>query len=316
MNFIKETGFFESSNGTDSIAYYVYKPKGEPRAVVQIVHGMCEYCERYENFIDFLCGNGIAVCCHDQLGHGNSCPDHEKLGYFAPERGWHFLAKDAVKLTRLMKEKNRSLPYYILGHSMGSLVTRTVLAKYGYMYSGAVLLGTVNIKIGSNAGIALMRAVEKIKGGTYRSETIDKLVFGFNNSRIENPVNEYAWLSRDDDTVIKYWKDPLCNFHFTVRAYSDLMFLINYVSRSDWAWKTDKDLPIFICSGGEDPVGLYGAAPKNVFDALNDAGLQDLELKIYSGARHELLNETNREEVYADLLEWFNNHIAERTEDR
>lgn len=315
MNYSKISGYFESSNGTDRIAYYVYKPETEIKAAVQLVHGMCEYCRRYEDFIDFLCGNGIMVFCHDHLGHGNSVKNAEQLGFFAPERGWHFLAKDVVKLTRIVRENCQNVKLFLLGHSMGSLVVRTVLAKYGYMYDGAVIMGTVNIKIGSNAGIALMRAVEKIKGGTYRSDVIDKLVFGVNNSRIENPVNEYAWLSRDDEAVKKYWKDPLCNFHFTVRAYSDLMFLINYVSRSDWAGKIDKDLPIFICSGGEDPVGLYGHAPQRVFDVLNDAGLQDLELKIYSGARHELLNETNRAEVYADLLEWFDNHIAEEAED-
>lgn len=317
MNFIKENGFFESSNGTDSIAYYVYKPRCETRAIVQIVHGMCEYCGRYEDFIDFLCEKGITVCCHDHLGHGNSCPDREKLGYFAPERGWHFLAKDTAHLTRMMKLRgeNYNLPYFILGHSMGSLVTRTVLAKYGYMYDGAVIMGTVNTRLGSDAGIALMRAVGKIKGGTFRSGIIDRIIFGFSNGRIENPISEYSWLSRVDETVIKYEKDPLCNFHFTARAYYDLMFLLNYVSRSDWAGKIDRDLPVFICSGGEDPVGLYGHAPQRVFDVLNDAGLQDLELKIYSGARHEILNETCREEAYADLLEWFNNHIDEITED-
>lgn len=314
MNYSKISGYFESSNGTDRIAYYVYKPLTGIKAAVQLVHGMCEYCQRYEDFIDFLCGNGIMVFCHDHLGHGNSARDGEHLGYFAPERGWHFLVKDVVKLTRIVRENCRDVKLFILGHSMGSLVVRTVLAKYGYMYDGAVIMGTVNTKIGSNAGIALTRTLGRIKGNMYRSKFLDELIFGLNNRRIENPISEYSWVSRDDEIVKKYEKDPFCNFHFTVRAYSDLMFLVNYVSRGDWAGKIDKELPIFICSGDADPVGMYGAAPQNVFNALNKAGLQDLELKIYKDMRHEILNEIDRQQVYDDLLEWFNNHIYDVTD--
>ena len=298
MNFSKECGFFKSANGTDRIAYYLYKPASEVRAIVQIVHGMCEYCGRYEDFISYLCANGIMVCCHDHLGHGASARDEEHLGYFAPERGWQYLAKDTVNLTKMIRERYPKFPYYILGHSMGSLVTRTVLAKYGFYYDGAVIMGTVNIRIGTNAGILLTRTLCKVKGDFYRSRFIDELVFGLSNVKIDDPESEYSWISRDTDIVEAYEKNPLCNFHF---------------SRRDWAEKIDKDLPVFICSGAEDPVGLYGRGPQTVFNALNDAGLYDIEMKLYSGARHEILNETNRAEVYEDLLEWLNNHIASLT---
>ncbi|MCH5193879.1 MAG: lysophospholipase [Oscillospiraceae bacterium] len=318
MSFNKEFGYFESTNGADRIAYYVYTPKDrEIRGTLQIVHGMCEYCARYEDFISYLCENGIMVCCHDQLGHGSSVSDKSKLGYFAPERGWHFLAKDAAKLTKTIKDKHpecRKLPYFILGHSMGSLVVRTALTRYGFMYDGAIILGTLNTSVGADGGIVLTSTLCRVKGGTNRSPFIDRLVFGVANKRIENPVSEYSWLSRDDEVVLAYERDPLCNFHFTLRGYYDLMFLISYVAAKDWAGKIDKDLPMFICSGSEDPIGSYGEDPKEVFDALNDAGATDIELKIYSGARHELLNETNKEEVYADLLEWLNNHMAILTE--
>lgn len=309
MNYEKESGFFKSSNGEDNIAYYVYKPLAEPRAIVQIVHGMCEYCARYEDFISFLCANGIMVCCHDHLGHGASAESREKLGFFAHERGWHYLAKDTVRLSRIIFSKHHGIPFYILGHSMGSLVVRTVLAKHAFLYSGSILMGTLNTKVGTDAGIALTRSLAKVKGDFYRSGTVDELIFGLSNRRIEHPASEHSWISRDEDIVAAYEKDPLCNFRFTVRAYSDLLFLVSYVSGKDWAGKVDKELPILICSGSEDPVGNYGKGPREVFDALNAEDFSDIELKIYNGARHEVLNETNRAEVYEDILSWLNERI-------
>ena len=173
MIYDKFSGFFDSSNGTSRIAYYVYAPKSKPRAVVQLVHGMCEYIERYEDFIGFLCSNGIVVCGHDHLGHGKSVQNEECLGYFAPERGWQFLVKDTVRLTKMLQEQYTALPYYIIGHSMGSMVSRAALAKYSYLYDGAVLLGTVNTRLPLDAGIVLTRTICRLKGGFYRSKTLD-----------------------------------------------------------------------------------------------------------------------------------------------
>ncbi len=311
MNYTKECGTFPSSNGTDNIAYYVYRPNSDPRAVVQIVHGMCEYCGRYEDFISFLCANGIAVICHDHLGHGASAENPEKLGFFADDKGWQCLAKDTVHVSKTVRSKDRNIPFYILGHSMGSLVVRTVLAKYDFLYSGAILMGTLNTKVGTDAGIVLTRALAKMKGNMYRSAHLDDLVFGLNNRKIADPASEYSWISRDDEIVSKYENDPLCNFHFTVRAYSDLLFLVSYVSDKNWSKKLDKDIPVLICSGSDDPIGNYGKGPQEVFDILNAESFSDLELKLYSGARHEILNETNRAEVYEDILRWLNDHIAQ-----
>lgn len=309
MSFEKTNGSFKSSNGTDNIAYYIYTPVSKPRAVVQIVHGMCEYIARYEDFIAFLCSNGIAVFGHDHLGHGNSAVSDEYLGYFAPRRGWQFLAKDTFKLSCMMRKKFEGIPLYILGHSMGSLVTRAVLAKHSDLYGGAIIMGTLNMKIGVNAGLALSQAVCRLKGEMARSKTLDELVFGLSNVKVENPVNEFAWISRDTEVAEAYEKDPWCNFRFTARAYADLMYLVSYVSARDWAEKVDNSLPILICSGGDDPVGLYGRGPERVFTSLSDSGQTDIELELYSGARHEILNETNRAEVYEDILNWLERHI-------
>jgi len=311
MSYEKYCGKFKSTNGSDNIAYYVYKPVSEPRAAVQIVHGMCEYIERYEEFISFLCANGMLVFGHDHLGHGKSVVSEEYLGYFAPKHGWQYLAKDTMRMTKIMRKQYPGIPFYILGHSMGSLVTRTVIAKRSDLYCGALILGTLNTRIAADAGVMLMRAVCRIKGEFSRSRAADDAVFGMNNARIENPLNEYAWISRDEEIVSKYGNDPLCTFHFTARAYSDLFFLSSYVSGNDWAGKVDNALPIMICGGSEDPIGKYGKGPEEVFNLLNESGQEDIELKIYSGARHELLNETNRAEVYEDIMDWLNAHIDE-----
>ncbi len=311
MNYTKEQGTFPSSNGKDNIAYYIYRPASEPKAVLQIVHGMCEYAGRYEDLISFLCSDGIMVICHDHLGHGASAASPEELGFFADERGWQYLIKDTVHVSKMIRSKDRKIPFYILGHSMGSLVVRAALAKYDFLYSGSIIMGTLNTKVGTDAGILLTRALCKIKGNMYRSKAVDELIFGLSNRKIEDPASEYSWLTRDDDIVSAYENDPLCNFHFTVRAYSDLLFLVSYVSDKNWAKKIDKELPILICSGTDDPIGNYGKGPQEVFDALNAEGASDIELKLYSGGRHEILNETNRTEVYEDILSWLNAHISE-----
>ena len=147
---------------------------------------------------------------------------------------------------------------------MGSMVSRAALAKYSYLYDGAVLLGTVNTRLPLDAGIVLTRTICRLKGGFYRSKTLDRLLLNLSNAKIENPVNEYAWVSRDEQVSKAYAEDPLCNFHFTARAYSDLIFLLSYVSQKDWARKIGKLLPVLICGGSDDPVGNYGKGIRQV----------------------------------------------------
>lgn len=310
MNFRKSTGFFDSSNGIDRIAYYIYCPENTAvRAVVQISHGMCEYIERYEDFADFLCGNGIAVCGNDHLGHGNSVSSDDELGYFASEMGWTFLPKDLHRMTAIMQEEYGDLPYIMFGHSMGSFAARAYAAKYGRCLDGLILCGTSGGESAADAGLALAKSLSAVKGDHYRSEKIQQMLFGVSNFKVEEKRTEFDWVSRDREIVAKYMLDPKCNFTFTVRGYYDLIMLLEYVSSEDWADKIRKHLPIFLISGDMDPVGGYGKGVRKVYERLTEAGVENVSMKLYEGARHELINEINRSEVYGDVLDWINSVI-------
>ncbi len=302
---------FKSSNQTDIIAYYVYKPECEPKAVIQLVHGMCEYIERYSNFIAFLCENGYVVCGHDHLGHGNSVLNEDYLGYFARQKGWQYLVKDTIKMTRIIKRQYLDIPLFLIGHSLGSLTSRVALSKCGYLYNGVILLGALNTKVKLDTAMAMADTIRRASGDMCRSELIEKAVYGYTNSRIDDPVNKFAWLTRDDELVYKFYDDPKCNFMFTVSAFCDLIKLFMYTTDRKCVDAIPKDKPILILGGEADSIGQWGKGPRELFDVLESAGCTEVKMKLYDGARHELLNEINRIEVYNDILEWCNSHINE-----
>ena len=311
MSLTKNKGRFKSSNQSDMIAYSVYKPEGKPKAVIQLVHGMCEYIERYSDFIAFLCENGFAVCGHDHLGHGNSILNEDYLGYFAPQKGWQYLVKDTVKMTRIIRRQYTDIPLFLIGHSLGSLTARIALSKCGYLYNGVILLGTLNTKTKLDTAMAMADTIRRASGDMCRSELIEKVVYGYTNFQIDDPVNKFAWLTRDDEHVYKFYDDPKCNFIFTVSAFCDLIKLFMYAADRKCIDTTPKDKPILILGGEADPIGQWGKGPRELFEVFESASCTNVEIKLYDGARHELLNEINRIEVYNDILEWCNSHINE-----
>ena len=296
---------FLSADGHTRVQYYVWAPSKSPRGIIQISHGMCEYIARYEDWARRFAEAGFIVCGNDHLGHGKTAPDEEELGYTAPRRGADFLVEDVHTLSQLMKTEHEDLPLILYGHSMGSFVAREYLTRYGDGLAAAVISGTAGP--GAPTGIAKMLAhfIAKVKGNHHRSKLLLKLSMGDNNKRFKEEKSSQSWLTRDPELREKYKEDPLCRFIFTTAGYETLFSLLHAVSRRDWAKKVPKTLPVLLLSGDMDPVGNYGKGVRKVYERLLKAGCERVTLKLYPDARHEPHNEINRDEVFSDLIAYF-----------
>ncbi len=293
-------GSFLSSNGVSNIAYRICMPDGNARGIIQISHGMCEYFDRYEDSIKYFTDNGFVVCGCDHMGHGGSVASEEDLGYFGTEDYRH-LADDQKKLTDLVRRSYRSLPYILFGHSMGSFVARDYISRYHSSIDGCIICGTSGSNSAVGMGITLCSLIKKLKGERYRSKLIKNISFNGYNKLFKRENDSVSWLTRDAEVREKYRNDPKCSYVFTVSAYKTMFELLRQVTSEEWARTVPLSLPVYIISGRDDPVGNYGKGVDEVFDRLNACELNFLKYKIYDDCRHELFNETNREEVWEDV---------------
>lgn len=295
----KSTGSFPSANGRNEISYTVWEPDEAPRAVLQLSHGMCEYLDRYEEFIGYLTSRGYIVCGNDHLGHGGSVGNTP--GYFGPRQGYAYLPRDLYQLTLLMKEKYPNLPYFLLGHSMGSFIAREYLYRHGAVLDGAVISGTSGRQPAYPLGIFVSRLICICRGKTYRSRLLDRMAFGSYNKRFGGKYGDAFWLTKDLAAIEAYQNDPLCTFTFTAQAMNDLFHLVGRCNRSSRIKGMPKDLPVLFISGDMDPVGGYGRGVRQVVRRMQKAGMARVQCKLYPDNRHECLNERNKEEVYKDV---------------
>ena len=303
LSYTKTTGTFRSAGDVYDVTYYVYTPKDPPKAILQISHGMCEYIERYEPFISFMCQNSILVCGNDHIGHGKSIGTEDDLGYFGHEGGDEAFAADLNELYNIMRKKYRRLPYILFGHSMGSFVCRDYIARFTDTVDGAIICGTSGINKMTGMGIRLASFLGKLRGERYRSKFLKNTAFKNYNSHFPGE-GEVAWLTKDKAIRDAYEKDPLCSFNFTAYGYRDMLTLLKRISSPEWAATVPQALPVFIISGEDDPVGDYGKGVGEVRCMLEDAELCNISGKLYPGDRHEILNETDRDQVWSDILEW------------
>ena len=277
------------------------REEAPPKAVLVIAHGMAEHSARYDHFASFLAERGYAVYMNDHAGHGRSAQIN---GHFADRNGWENVVNDLNALMDEAQKEHPGLPLFLMGHSMGSFLSRSFLIRYGERLSGCILCGTMGQNPGVKPGKALAELQCKLRGPRSRGNFIDKLAFGAYNKRIKNPVNKCAWLSTDEENCKAYAADKMCGFAFTAAGYRDLVPGLLEVSSPQWASAVPKELPIYLVAGTDDPVGNYGVGPRQVADALREAGVKNVELTLYLGMRHELLNETEKQKVYDDILHW------------
>lgn len=310
----QEVYTFNSKDGHSVIHCRKWLPDCEPVAVVQLVHGMVEYIERYDDFATFLTTKGYVVVGHDHIGHGHSVANEAELGVMTGAHPSEDMVEDIYTHYAMTRKEYPALPYFILGHSMGSYMLRKFLSdKTAYLedLKGAVIMGTGQESAGTcNAGLAVIAILSLLKGKNYRSTFVRDMTYSAPYKKYDCYGKDYgnSWLSKNIQNVEKYYHDPLCTYTFTLNAYKGLVEATKYVGTKACVDKMRKGLPLLLVSGEEDPVGNLGAGTKAAADAFKNAGIKDVTLKLYTGDRHEILNELDREQVYDDIYNWFEMH--------
>ncbi len=303
---------FRSSDGENDVACYVFTPVMPVKAVIQISHGMCEHMMRYAEFAGFMCGHGYAVCGNDHLGHGLTASDDEALGFTCEGGGAKHIINDLHTMNDKAHEMFGGVPLILLGHSMGSFIARLYLSLYPGTVDDAILSGTAGPDTPAGAAKILAKLDMIFHGSHHRSKFITKLAFGSYQKRYPADSPEYFWVTRDEEKRKAYAADKFCTFTFTSQAYYDLFDILSRVSKRSWAEKIRKDMPVLMIAGDMDPVGSYGKGVTAVYERLRNAGVKDVTLKLYRDAHHEVLNETNRAEVYDDILSWSDRVIKQK----
>ena len=302
---------FASTTGCNKLYAKMAVPDGEVRGVVQIAHGVAEYIDRYEPFMRFLAENGFVAVGNDHLGHGKSITVPEEQGIFAEKDGWQYVLDDMAKLHKIMTEKYPEVPYIFFGHSMGSFLTRHYVILHPDEPSLTIICGTGQQAPAMVAGGNTLAKLGVALGGPRKiGKVLNKVAFGSYCKDIENPRTECDWLNRDPKEVDKYVGDPLCGFVPTVSLFRDMMGGIKFISDPRNIALMNKNTPVLFIAGAEDPVGERGEGVKRAVQAFNDAGIRDVTMKLYPGARHEILLELNHEEVFSDVLNWINEKLG------
>ena len=301
---------YPSSDGRTQIHAIEWSPETEPKAVVQIAHGMVEYVARYHAFATYLAEHGFLVVGNDHLGHGRSVVSREDYGYFAEKNGNECVLADLRELQNITMKEYPCLPYFFFGHSMGSYLARQYIQRYSEDLAGAIIMGTgTESKVVLIMGQRMCVAQAKKHGWKYRDRKINKMVLGSNNRRIDSERTPVDWLSRDEKAVDSYMANPLCGFIFTLNGFHEMFTSIRDAQHRENVAKIRKDLPLLLISGAKDPVGSYGKGVTKAGERYRAAGIKDVEIKLYPEDRHELLNELDKDQVYADILSWLEKHI-------
>ena len=296
-----------SAFGGHTIPVYLWTPAGEPTAVIQVFHGLGEHSARYQHFAETATEKGYAVCAHDHRGHG---PNAGRPGFFAADIGWELLVDDGHKVSDFLRERFPGKPVVLLGHSMGSYIAQSYAMRHGRELTALVLSGSTWPARGLLfVGHLLARIVAWHKGIEAHSPLLDKIGFGDFNKQFEPARTELDWLSRDNAEVDAYIADPLCGGPYTIGLWTDLLGGLRDIASNKALQNIPTELPILITGGADDPVG--GERGMQQLSAhYEQTGHGNLNTRIYAGGRHEMFNETNRDEFTAELFRWIENALA------
>lgn len=301
---------FPSCDGEHTIYVRQWNPDGEVRAVVQIAHGVAEHIRRYDEFMEYLAERGFVVAGNDHLGHGWSVRDETELGYFGEEDGWSKVVGDLHRLHCRLKKEYPGVPVFLFGHSMGSFLARTYATMQGEDLDGLIVCGTghqpKSLVLSGGAAAKLEIALH---GAGYHSQLLNDMAFGSYNKGFAPARTKNDWLSRDETIVDAYTADPLCGYIPTAGLFYELMRGIGYVTTKKNIRRMPKDLPVLFVSGAEDPVGENGKGVLRAYLTFMDVGMEDVTMRLFEKDRHEILNELDKEDVYAYVLAWLEKYV-------
>lgn len=300
---------YPSSNGTDHIVGTAWYPDNNPVAILQISHGTAEHIERYEEFALYLNTFNILVVGNDHLGHGRTARSNEFFGYISETDADQHLVDDVKLLHDYFSEKHPNLPYFILGHSLGSLIVRTYLQKYGEEHlNGVILTGTTGPDIRTTAGLKVAQSFNK-RHPQKRNHFLNRIIFESYNKHFSENRTDFDWLTRDTDAVDRFVTQHDTGFVLTNNGFVALLSLQQQATTSTWTTAIPKELSILIISGEADPVGNHGKGPAKTFKQLERAGLNDVSFISHAHMRHEVLFELDRDQVFTQVSSWLLNHI-------
>lgn len=303
---LKEELYFKSNDNKTKIHGIKWVPSDQKiRIILHIAHGMLEHIDRYDDFANYLAQNGVLVVGNDHLGHGSSIISEEDRGFFAEENGNKIVLEDMHTLSNIIKAEYPNLPYFLLGHSMGSFLARQYIINYEKELNGVIIVGTgfqpfILIKLGE----IITRIISIFKGWRYRSRFINSLTIGKNNKKFEPGRTKVDWLSRDQEIVDNYINDKRIDFIFTLNAFYNMFKGMLHLYDNNNISKIQKDFPMILLSGEDDPVGNFGKDIVKLYNSYKKIGMVNVSYKLYENDRHEIINELDREIIYKDILNW------------
>jgi alpha-beta hydrolase superfamily lysophospholipase len=312
---VETSNYLQSSTLEDEVNklfFTLYHPKelNQIKATLLILHGMQEHSGRYASFARFLAENGVAVLTYDHLGHGKTADSLDKHGYFTAKNARQQVVIDAENMAAYLEQKFTYVPHFVLGHSMGSFITRCLLQVAQQQFDGAIIVGTGGKIPGIGIAKCMLSFLNRI-ASKKRSVWLNTTFAKMNNQRFKNEVNEQNtnWLSVNKENRKAFIEDKLCGIPFTFNGFDTLVRLNIDATKRNWAAPLMKHFPMYFVSGEDDPIGNFGKGVKQTVDDLKKDGFSNIELSLYPKMRHEILNEDNKKEVQSAILGWINKQL-------